>query len=242
MRPTSSDTTITVADYGRLVVRVQACNTAGCGGPVTKTFEVEPAPEPTATPTPTPEPTPTPSPTQEPASEPTATATPAPEATPTPDPLRVSVSPSATVVPGEQITLSANISNAPAGSSTCRWEMDYDGGWITLATTPTASYQSSSSESVSFRVALSYGSGESATPDPVTVTFRGACGHSHAGADSRTHGHAYTAGYARTHGHAHRAGGIRHRRFGWTCRWTGTTSPAPTITWCAGVCTARART
>ena len=172
VRPTSSDTTITVADYGRWVVRVQACNTAGCGGPVTKTFEVEPAPEPTATPAPTPEPTPTPSPTLEPASEPTATATPAPEATPTPDPLRVSVSPSATVVPGEQITLSANISNAPAGSSTCRWEMDYGGGWITLATTPTASYQSSSSESVSFRVALSYGPGESATPDPVTVTFR----------------------------------------------------------------------
>ena len=63
VRPTSSDTTITVADYGGWVVRVQACNTVGCGGPVTKTFEVEPAPEPTATPTPTPEPTPTPSPT-----------------------------------------------------------------------------------------------------------------------------------------------------------------------------------
>ena len=61
-RPTSSDTQITVADYGRWVVRVQACNRAGCSGPVVRTFDVEPAPEPTATPTPEPAATPTPEP------------------------------------------------------------------------------------------------------------------------------------------------------------------------------------
>ena len=62
MRPTSSDVKITVADYGNWVVRVQACNQAGCSGPVATTFEVEPAPDPTPAPTPepTPEPTPTP--------------------------------------------------------------------------------------------------------------------------------------------------------------------------------------
>ncbi len=128
VRPTSSDTTITVADYGRWMVRVQACNTAGCGGPVTKTFEVEPAPEPTATPTPTPEPAPMPSPTLDPAPVPTATATPAPEATPTS---------SATAVPtGEQITLSANISNAPAGSPTYSWEMATAAGGSPLQPLP----------------------------------------------------------------------------------------------------------
>ena len=56
VRPTSSDTQITVADYGKWVVRVQGCNEAGCGKPVAKHFRVEPAPEPTPEPTPLPEP------------------------------------------------------------------------------------------------------------------------------------------------------------------------------------------
>ena len=72
VRPTSSETTITVADYGRWVLRAQACNDAGCSGASALQFEVEPAPEPTPTPTPTPTPaaTPTPTPTPEPPAQP----------------------------------------------------------------------------------------------------------------------------------------------------------------------------
>ena len=46
----SSDTDITVADYGRWVVRVEACNSAGCGLGKSKGFQVK-APKPTPTPT-----------------------------------------------------------------------------------------------------------------------------------------------------------------------------------------------
>ena len=53
---------ITLADYGEWVVRVQACNDAGCGPPLAKQFRVDPAPPPTPTPTPSPTPSPTPTP------------------------------------------------------------------------------------------------------------------------------------------------------------------------------------
>ena len=43
----SSDATITVASYGEWVVRVQACNDAGCGEHLVKKFTVEPPAEPT---------------------------------------------------------------------------------------------------------------------------------------------------------------------------------------------------
>ena len=48
----SSETTITVSDYGRWVVRVEACSDAGCGLGSSKGFGVEPAPEPTPEPAP----------------------------------------------------------------------------------------------------------------------------------------------------------------------------------------------
>ena len=72
VRPTSSETTIMVADYGRWVLRAQACNDAGCSGASALQFDVEPAPEPTptTTPTPTPAETPAPSPTPEPPAQP----------------------------------------------------------------------------------------------------------------------------------------------------------------------------
>ena len=62
----SSDANITVDDYGEWIVRVQACNSTGCGSPVTSRFEVEPGTEPTPEPTPEPAPEPTPEPTPEP--------------------------------------------------------------------------------------------------------------------------------------------------------------------------------
>ena len=52
VRAQSSSAAITVAAYGEWVVRVQACNDAGCGKPAAQRFSVEPAPEPTPTPAP----------------------------------------------------------------------------------------------------------------------------------------------------------------------------------------------
>ena len=48
----TSSAAITVDDYGDWVVRVQACNDAGCGKPLSQRFQMEPAPEPTPAPTP----------------------------------------------------------------------------------------------------------------------------------------------------------------------------------------------
>ena len=69
----TSETQITVADFGGWVVRVEGCNDAGCGRGGSKRFEIDPAPTPTpsesttatpiATPTVIPTPTPTPVPT-----------------------------------------------------------------------------------------------------------------------------------------------------------------------------------
>ena len=73
MEVQSSETNITVADYGEWVVRIEACNSVGCGPHLAQRFAVEPAPEPEPTPTPTPEATPTPEPIPTP--EPTATPT-----------------------------------------------------------------------------------------------------------------------------------------------------------------------
>ena len=63
----SSDADITVSDYGNWVVRVEACNDAGCGPVRTKGFTVQPSPESTPEPTVEPTPEPTIEPTPEPA-------------------------------------------------------------------------------------------------------------------------------------------------------------------------------
>ena len=81
-----SAASITVADYGEWVLRVEACNSAGCGAPLALRFAVEAAPEPTAAPTPEPTAAPTPEPTPIPTPEPTAAPTPEPTAAPTPEP------------------------------------------------------------------------------------------------------------------------------------------------------------
>ena len=59
---TDSSATITVADSGEWIVRVEACTEDGCGRGAAKRFEVSAA-EPEETPTPTPTATPTPEPT-----------------------------------------------------------------------------------------------------------------------------------------------------------------------------------
>ena len=70
VRASSSDTRITVADYGDWVVRVEACNDSGCGPGQAKRFQVEPVSEPAPTTTPEPTPTPIPEPTATPIPEP----------------------------------------------------------------------------------------------------------------------------------------------------------------------------
>ena len=81
---------INVADYGEWIVRVQACNAAGCGKPLAKRVMVRPAPTPA--PTATPVPTSTRVPTATPV--PTATSSPTPVPMATPGPV-VSVGPGA---------------------------------------------------------------------------------------------------------------------------------------------------
>ena len=71
----ASQATITLANYGDWVVRVEACNSAGCGQPANRRFQV--GPPPAATPEPTTEPTP--EPTTEANSEPTPEPTTEPE-------------------------------------------------------------------------------------------------------------------------------------------------------------------
>ena len=90
----------------------------------------------------------------------------------TPPALAVSASASATTVPvGEAVTLSAQITGAPEGAPSYKWEMDLGGGWFTFSTNATGSYLTSGVETVPFRVTVSYGSGASATSDAVTVAF-----------------------------------------------------------------------
>ena len=62
----SSAATITVADNGEWVVRVEACNDTGCGLGTAKRFKIVAAAEPTQVPTPEPTPETTPEPTSKP--------------------------------------------------------------------------------------------------------------------------------------------------------------------------------
>ena len=154
----SSSAAITVDDYGEWVVRIQACNDAGCGKPLAQRFEIETASEPT--PTPTPQPASTPEPTPEPTLEPTT------------EPLQVSISASATVAPvQEAVILTAIITDPPADDEpSYQWELDL-GDWHSAGTDSTLSYLTSATESQTFRVTVTYGTGASATSDPLTVTW-----------------------------------------------------------------------
>ena len=128
-----SETELTVDDYGEWVVRVQACNDAGCGKPLAQRFAVEPAQ----------------------------------------DPLRVSISASAIVVPvEEEVILTAVITNPPTESKpSYRWELDL-GSWVAMSTEPTFSYLTAAPESQAFRVTITYDSEDTATSEPLTVTWK----------------------------------------------------------------------
>ena len=156
VRVTSSEATITVENHGDWVVRIEACNEAGCGRHLAQRFQVEAAAEPTPDPTPEPTPEPTPAPTPEPVSEPLAVSIAAGPATP---------------VAGDRVTLTAAISNPPSESDpSYRWEMNA-GGWFVVGRAETFSYMTGTTETWRFRVTVSYDSGESATSDPLTVAW-----------------------------------------------------------------------
>ena len=158
VRVESTSATITVVDYGKWVVRVQACNDVGCGMPLAQRFGVESLPE--STPKQTPEPTAL----LEPTPEPTAEAT--------TESLQVSISASAAVVPVEEtVLLTAIITNPPADAvASFQWNLQL-GDWYSAGNSPTLLYLTSVAESQTFRVTVTYDTGASATSDPLTVTW-----------------------------------------------------------------------
>ena len=72
---------------------------------------------------------------------------------------------------GTPMELGAAITNAPEeGGPRYSWQLDF-GGWYEFGTNATFSYIGSGTESQAFRVTITYRSGESATSDPLTVTW-----------------------------------------------------------------------
>ncbi|MYD66530.1 MAG: hypothetical protein F4X26_11215, partial [Chloroflexi bacterium] len=102
------------------------------------------------------------------------TTTPTPEPTPDPAALQVSITASpAQPRPGEVVTLSAVISNAPSSSDpSYTWEIDLGGGSrISLGRAATASYAHGSAGTTTFLVTVSYDTGDSVTSDLLTVEW-----------------------------------------------------------------------
>ena len=72
----------------------------------------------------------------------------------------------------ESTTLTATIANAPSGGTpSYSWEIGFGGAWYSYGSGPTFRYGNGKAESLNFRLTISYGSGESATSAPVTVTW-----------------------------------------------------------------------
>ena len=158
LRPATSQATITLEDFGEWVVRVEACNEAGCGPPLAKRFAVEAAPEPEQDPTPDPEP--------EVETEPAGSLAVAVVADP------------ANPAPGQRVTMTAEVSNAPAGPDPFyTWEMDVS-GWFPVGREASFSYAGNRGEAWNYRVTVVYPNGETATSEPFTVDWAtGTSGH-----------------------------------------------------------------
>ncbi|MXY15519.1 MAG: hypothetical protein F4Y57_00515 [Acidobacteria bacterium] len=152
---TSSEASIRVAGYGQWVARVQACNDAGCGKPLSRKFLVEQAPEPTP----------------DPAAEPELKKPAEPARA-----LRVSISANpASPEVNQYANLNATISNIPSdsGAPSYSWQIQEDGGWQSVWSGPTFSFNSNSPTSIAFRLTVSYESGIADTSEPLTVTWTG---------------------------------------------------------------------
>ena len=89
-------------------------------------------------------------------------------------PLQVSISADSTNPQvNQQVTISPSISNAPSGlSPSYRWELKKgDGAWFAQGTGSTLSFLANRAETWDFRVTVSYGNGDSATSDSLTVSW-----------------------------------------------------------------------
>ncbi len=129
------------------------------------------------------------------------------------------------------MTLSAEITGAPEGAPSYRWELDLGWGWFTFSTEATGSYLTSAPETVPFRVTVSYGSGESATSDAVEVAFVAATQASQTSPSEEEGEEAETEVEPPA---APTGLSVTAVRAGWG-RWsTGTTWTVRTSTWCAG--------
>ena len=90
------------------------------------------------------------------------------------DGLQVSISANPANPPvNEPTTLTATINNPPLeGKPVYDWQIDFgDGNWFSVGSNPTLRYLAGEAETLGFRVTVSYGSGESATSEPITVTW-----------------------------------------------------------------------
>ena len=88
--------------------------------------------------------------------------------------VAATASPRTNFVAPDTVTLRTVISNAPSGSGSpsYRWEIAEDGGdWRSFISVSAFAYVMVHAGSRSFRVTVSYGSGDSATSDPITVTW-----------------------------------------------------------------------
>ena len=93
--------------------------------------------------------------------------------TPTTDELQVSITASPAYARiGEAVNLTASIANAPSDSSpSYNWEIETDDDWSSFGTNSTLSFLADKAESWTFRLTVSYGSGDSATSEPLTVSW-----------------------------------------------------------------------
>ena len=86
--------------------------------------------------------------------------------------LQVSIEASpANPTPGQTVTFTATISNAPRGSAGPSYEWQIGSPWHTFGMDSTFLYHSDRSDSLTFRVRVAYGSSASATSELLTVTW-----------------------------------------------------------------------
>ncbi|MDE2745757.1 MAG: fibronectin type III domain-containing protein, partial [Chloroflexota bacterium] len=148
-----------VGDYGQWVARVQACNDAGCGKPLTRKFTVNPAPS------------------RSPSTTTPVESKPAPDSESTPPPaldVSISASPAQPEV-NQAASLSPVIRNLPfdSGVASYSWQIQQGDEWDSVWTGSTFSYSSNSPKSIVFRLTVAYESGISDTSEPLTVTWIG---------------------------------------------------------------------
>ncbi|MDE0370133.1 MAG: fibronectin type III domain-containing protein [bacterium] len=73
--------------------------------------------------------------------------------------------------PGQTVTMTAQVDNAPEGLvPTLTWEMNA-GGWFTVRTAPEFSYAGNRDEAWDYRVTATYPNGDTATSAPITVAW-----------------------------------------------------------------------